>query len=256
MRTFGPLCEARKEGTVLRKHDLGALRAPVVKCATHFAVHFPPHFSVFFSPEFVKMGRRKRIYEVKRRLLQKARDKKKSKTGTPSIEKEESIIAESRLQPAATPPPSPVPPPSSPFPSPGSSLARSKLPTSAEKRKRFFSMESKEVADTSFVLIKKERLHQLAANTLCSECCTQTMECKITPHQIDTHIKLYCKNCAFVAMDTKGDSDTGKRGIHRLTVMLVYAMMLHGWLFRGVERVIAYIGLSRFTKETYVRYRQ
>ena len=59
-----------------------------------------------------------------------------------------------------------------------------------------------------------------------------------------------------LALDTKGDSDTANAGIGIRTLMLVYAMMLLGWWYGGLQKVCAYLNIPHFGKVTFSRYRK
>lgn len=190
------------------------------------------------------MPKRKRFVAQQRKKLEKAREEKKrrSEITQPSAD-EDIVIAWSSTSRHATPSP--------PW---ACALRTSPEKTSAEKRRKFAIIEGKEPADTTFIFIKKKQLQELAGNVLCNVCFMDTIECYFTQHQLATDVKFHCANCGVVAMDTKGDSKTENEGIHRLTVMLVYCMMLLGWWFTGVEKITAYMSLNKFARETYRRY--
>ena len=124
------------------------------------------------------------------------------------------------------------------------------------KRKAFSSPEIQPTSNNNNILISKTRLEELAQNISCSSCLTTNMECVTRQNQIDVSVKFMCRDCKFVALDTKSDSDSGNVGIGIRTVMLVYAMMLLGWWYRGVEKVCAYLNFPHLSKATFSRYRK
>lgn len=145
------------------------------------------------------------------------------------------------------PPPQALPPPT---------------PTSAEKRKKITaeagSSSDKErvISNTEYVVIKKNILIEYwEKKGVCDKCYSSDVECVFTHMQIDTRMKVSCKVCHNVMIDNIDDCKitVSNKGMHPVTVMLVYAVMLLGYSFSAVEKICGILSLPHFTNKTYTR---
>lgn len=180
-----------------------------------------------------------------------AQRRQASKKGIEAIKKkkkvrEAGVVQSSGSSEAVTPVPPPPPPPVK--------------ETSSRKRKRLTYEEPAVIAtDTQNLIIKQCIMETIAMKVPCPQCFEPGLDLKITRNQVDASIRMKCQKCEHVVIDTHKDSQLlvrskQNRHIHPVTLMIIYAVMLLGYGYRGVERVCGMISLRHFSRAVYMDY--
>ncbi len=103
------------------------------------------------------------------------------------------------------------------------------------------------------IFVKKQSLEELASNVCCPEC-FEMMKCVFTRKHADSSFRIVCTKCAYVAKDNVHDHKTNEKGMYEKTLMIIYAVMLLGYRYSGVEKLCSLLSMNHISYPVYCSY--